>query len=276
MSCMLLSQECCNLSSVTRKQSETVDSKKVCWAWINTCSSLFWPHWSYRKMFPTLICTSWLVYINKILSFSYPAALLPPLFALKSTVPSLCPLPFLLQTIVNSHPHPAKKPKINKSSIFLHSIPPPPTWSLRALFLGAGLRPSHQRPVQVLQQQCHTLGWARGTGQRALYPCEHSAHVVEVRPLKIEQLKQDGDEWESCREQLRDVREIKRLFSKNLQQLFFWLQTLVGFLCFAVLFSKKALCWWKREWYWTSINISVCYILVIYLLSKYFLPKLSQ
>lgn len=135
-------------------------------------------------MLPIPICTFWQVYIIKTLSFLYPAVLLPPLFALKSTVPSFCPLPFLLQTTAKSHQQTCKKPKRNE--ILLHSILPSPTWSLRAVSWGRPKALTHQRPVQGLQQQCPTQAgraapaWGRGTRQAALYPCDtaHGLHVL--------------------------------------------------------------------------------------------------
>lgn len=149
MSCMLLSQEYCDLSSVARKQPETVDSKRVCWACINTCSSLFWAHWSYRRMLPTLICTSWLMCINRTLSFIYynllfcflPCLPWTPHFP-HSVLSLSCSRPLLI------HTHkPAKNQKEMKAQFFsIPSYPLPPDHS--ELFPGAGLRP------QPIRGQC--------------------------------------------------------------------------------------------------------------------------
>lgn len=66
-----------------------------------------------------------------------------------------------------------------------------------------------------------------------------------MREQKTQHLQQDGDQQDSLRKQLKDLRGIERLFSKTFQQLH-WLQIALGLL-HSVSFFKMPYAGGKRK-----------------------------
>lgn len=185
--CRLLSQECCDLSSVTRrqdvKQSEWVQLKDESVFGTNTCFSLFWAHW--RRMLPTLICIFLLLYLSKTLSFfSYCSASsrLPwsPQFPCSVLSLSCITAPHHHQfTPTNLQENRERKVSIFSSTpsyplplehCFLQKVwDPNPTW------VTARCRTSGVPPKQAQQ----TPGWGRDKRQADLYQCD-GAHMLQI------------------------------------------------------------------------------------------------